>query len=402
MSSRTQLLATRCSLPKLAARHDVQRIGPRPIRVGFVVHVMQVAGAEILTRDLIHRLRGNLEPTVICLDAVGQLGEDLRAEGVDVVSLGRKPGRDWRVALRMARVIRERKLDVVHAHQYTPFFYAALAKLAYPRFRLLVTEHGRHYPDHVYPVRRAMNRLLLDRLADAVTACSKFSARGLCHSDGFSGARIRVIDNGVAISEYGASWNKAAAKRKVGLEPDRRYLMHAARHHPVKDQATLLEGFALAAPHLRDFDLLMVGDGPLRPALESQAARLGIADRVRFLGVRRDVPDLLRASEVFVLSSLSEAASLTLMEAMATALPSVVTRVGGNPEIARDEMEALHFDRGDAEGLAAQLERLVRDPELARSLGMAARLRAEEHFDLDRTIAEYYRTYCELVGWTAS
>jgi glycosyltransferase involved in cell wall biosynthesis len=401
MSSRVQLQATRRALPKLQLKPEIERIGPRPIRVGFVVHLMQVAGAEVLTREIIQKLRDHLEPTIICLDSLGQIGEEMRAQGVDVRVLGRRPGRDWRVPLRMARVIRERGIDVVHAHQYTPFFYAALAKFRHPRFKLMITEHGRHFPDRVHSTRRALNRLVLDRLADAVTACSKFSADGLCKSDGFAGARIRVIDNGVEVGDYGPAWNRAAAKRKVGLDAGRKHLIHAARHHPVKDQATLLNGFALAAPMLPDFDLVMVGDGILRKELEAQSVRLGIADRVKFLGVRNDVPDLLRASEVFVLSSLSEAASLTLMEAMATGLPSVITDVGGNHEIARDEVEALMFERRDAEGLAACLLRLQSEPDLARSLGSAARRRAEERFHLDRTVEEYYRTYCSLIGWTS-
>ena len=90
--------------------------------MGFVVHVMQVAGAEMLIAEIIRRLRGRIEPTILCLDAVGQLGEQLRDEGVAVECLHRRPGRDWRVPWRLARTATERSLEVVHAHQYTPFF----------------------------------------------------------------------------------------------------------------------------------------------------------------------------------------------------------------------------------------------------------------------------------------
>ncbi|HJZ55188.1 MAG TPA: glycosyltransferase, partial [Gemmataceae bacterium] len=98
-----------------------------PLRVGFVVHLMQVAGAEVLTRELIRRLAGRITPTVFCLDAVGRIGEEMLREGVDLVCFDRKPGRDWGVSRRMAAAIRQRGLDIVHAHQYSPFFYAALA-----------------------------------------------------------------------------------------------------------------------------------------------------------------------------------------------------------------------------------------------------------------------------------
>ena len=304
-------------------------------------------------------------------------------------------------ALKMGKQAGRNMAGADEAYTHTPFFYSALAKVINPHFRLMVTEHGRHYPDRVYPIRRALNRLVLDRLADSVTACSRFSAEGLRKADGFAGGRIEVIDNGVEVDRYGPAKNRAANKKRLGLDPDRKYVIHAARHHPVKDQATLLRGFAIAAAELPSIDLLMVGDGVLRNELERLAGELQIAHRVKFLGVRDDVPDLMRASEVFVLSSLSEAASLTLIEAMATGLPSVVTDVGGNPEIARHEVEALLFPRSDIWGLASALRRIFKDPGLAWELGSAARARAEERFQLETTIEEYYRSYCRLMGWVA-
>jgi glycosyltransferase involved in cell wall biosynthesis len=371
----------------------------RPVRVAFVVHVMQVAGAEVLVRETVRQLRGKIAPTIFCLDAVGRIGEEMVAEGVDLVNFGRRPGRDLGVSRRMATAIRLRDIEVIHAHQYTPFFYAALAK-ALCRFRpkLILTEHGRHYPDRVSPARRAVNRLVLDRLADAVTACSRFSAEGLTKTDGFAGARIEVIENGIEVQRYGPPADPAIAKDDVGLDPDRRYIVHVARHHPVKDQATLLKGFAEAVPDLPRVDLLVVGDGPLRGELENLAVELRIADRVKFLGIRTDIPDLMRAADVFALTSLSEAASLTLLEAMASGLPTVVTDVGGNPELVRHEKEGLLFPRSDAPGCAAAFRRLFADAELAERLGAAGRERALERYQLSRTVDQYYELYLRLAG----
>ncbi|HVS40424.1 MAG TPA: glycosyltransferase, partial [Gemmataceae bacterium] len=165
-------------------------------RVGFVLHAMQVAGAEVLVAETIRRLSGRVTPVIFCLDAVGAIGERLRAEGVEVVCLGRRPGRDWRVAWRLARLLRGHAVEVIHAHQYTPFFYAALAKLLCRRPpRLIFTEHGRHYPDIVSRLRRTVNRLVLHRLADAVNACCAFSAASLDRVEGFPARRIEVIEN---------------------------------------------------------------------------------------------------------------------------------------------------------------------------------------------------------------
>jgi glycosyltransferase involved in cell wall biosynthesis len=315
------------------------------------------------------------------------------------VCFGRKPGRDWGVSRRIAAAVRARDVEVIHAHQYTPFFYSALARpLCGFRPRVILTEHGRHYPDRVSPLRRAVNRLVLDRLASAVTACCRFSSRGLTRTDGFAGARVEIVENGIEVERYGPPADKGLAKEDAGLEPDRRYLIHVARHHPVKDQPTLLRGFARAVPDLPGTDLLMVGDGPLRGELESLAVDLRIPDRVKFLGIRTDIPELMRASDAFALTSLSEAASLTLLEAMASGLPAIVTAVGGNPELVRHNREGLLFPRGDAAACAEAIRSVMSDPELAVRLGTAARERAVERYQLDRTVEAYYRLYARLSG----
>jgi glycosyltransferase involved in cell wall biosynthesis len=358
---------------------------------------MHVAGAEVLVAETARRLAGRIEPTVFCLDAVGPLGERLRGEGVEVLALGRRPGRDWRVAWRLARAVRARGLEVLHAHQYTPFFYAALARvLAGGGVRVILTEHGRHYPDRVGPARRAVNRLVLDRLADAVNACCGFSAAALGRVDGFAAGRITVIENGIELARYRPAADRAALRRRLGLDPARRYVAHVARFHPIKDQATLLRAFARVAAARPDVDLLLAGDGPLRGELEALARREGLDGRVKFLGVRSDVPELLPAADVFALTSVSEAASLTLLEAMACGLPAVVTAVGGNPEVVRDGVEGLLVPRGDAAAAAAALLRLLDDPAGAARMGAAGRARVEERYQLGRTVGAYLALYEQL------
>lgn len=371
----------------------------RPIRVGFVVHVMQVAGAEVLIRETIRRLGPAITPTIFCLDSIGRIGEELVAQGVDLVCFHRKPGWDFSVSKRIASVARERQIDVFHAHQYTPFFYTALAKLFIrPMPKLILTEHGRHYPDVVSPPRRAINRIVLDRLADAVNACCEFSGKALSKVDGFAGQRIEVIENGIELDRYGPANDKPALQRKLGLDPSRRYIVHVARHHPVKDQKTLIRSYAGAAKDLPDVDLVMVGDGPLRDELQSLASELGVSARVKFVGIQSNVADWLRAADVFALTSVSEAASLTLLEAMASGLPVVVTAVGGNPEIVRHEQEGLLFPRGDADAGAECYRRLFRDPAFANKLGQAARSRVESKYQLHQTVAAYFKLYQHLSG----
>ena len=365
-----------------------------PIRVGFVLHVMQVAGAEMLVNETIRRLGPRIEPVVFCLDGIGVLGERLLADGVPVIAYGRRPGLDVSVSRRMAADIRARQITVLHAHQYTPFFYAAIAaRLVSPRPRVIFTEHGRHYPDVVSAKRRWINRAILDRLADDVNAVCEFSARSLAEKDGFRRDRIHVIPNGIDAPKYTASTDRNELRSRLGLNPARRYVACVARFHPVKDHRTLIDAFAIVAARHPDADLLLVGDGTLRADLEQQCRDLGLSSRVRFLGVRNDVADLLRAADVFALTSVSEAASITLLEAMGSGLPVVVTRVGGNPEIVRDGVDGFLAARGDAKAIASAIGRLLDEPALANQLGRNGASRVQSTFNLDQTVDKYYELF---------
>jgi glycosyltransferase involved in cell wall biosynthesis len=179
----------------------------------------------------------------------------------------------------------------------------------------------------------------------------------------------------------------------VGLPGRRRHVACIARFHPVKDHAMLLRAFGRIAAELPDVDLVLAGDGELRATLEQQARDLGLASRVLFLGVRDDVPDLLRATDVFALTSVSEGASITLLEAMASGVPSVVTGVGGNVELVRDGQDGLLVPRGDDAAAASALRAILSDPARAAALGASARQRALDRYQLDRTIERHYACY---------
>jgi len=376
-----------------------------PIRIGFVMHKMQVAGAEVLVRQIIECLEDEIDATVLCLDGLGEIGQQLRDRGVPVIVLDREPGFDRGLAGRLAKEVKSRKIQVLHAHQYTPFFYAAVAKMRHRlRCKILFTEHGRHYPDVVSAKRRWINRLLLQRYADVTTACCDFSTEALQQIEGFSGAI--TLRNGVELDklpERGDEAELRSLRVRLGLEEGRPYAACIARFHPVKDHATLIRAWSKVHADVPEAGLLLVGDGPERAAIESQIAELAeanpsLTDSISFLGIRHDVPDLLRAVDVFTLTSVSEAASLTLLEAMASGAASVVTDVGGNAEHLRDGEDGYLVPRGDDQALANRLSQLLKDPEHAQVLGRSARSRIVDHFDLNDVVQQYAGHYRDLAA----
>ncbi|MEO1529726.1 MAG: glycosyltransferase [Planctomycetota bacterium] len=374
-----------------------------PIRVGFVMHKMQVAGAEVLVTQIIEQLEGRIDPVVLCLDAVGELGYKLIEKGVPVISLDREPGMDWGVAKRLADEIKSRNLEVIHAHQYTPFFYAALARLRHrAKAKVIFTEHGRHYPDIVSWKRRWANRLLLQRYADITTACCDFSTEALKNIEGFP--KAFTLPNGVDLRELPARGGQAeqeALRRKLELDIERPYAACIARFHPVKDHATLIRAWHHVHESLPAAKLLLVGDGPERQNLESLVRELSeqrksFSNSIEFLGVRNDVGEILRAVDVFSLTSVSEAASLTLLEAMASECASVVTDVGGNGEHLREGMDGYLVPRGDHGALASRLGELLASGDRSREMGKSAREQVQAKFNLPDAVSSYLKYFTQL------
>jgi glycosyltransferase involved in cell wall biosynthesis len=287
----------------------------------------------------------------------------------------------------------------VHAHQYTPLFYSALGRMqGRAHYRLIFTEHGRHYPDHVSVLRRNVNRFLIAKYVDAINACCKFSADALIANEGFLCRPVDVIENGIDYARYQSVTSKQSLRQKLGLNPDKRYITCVARFHPIKDHSTLIKSFAITSKEIADVDLLLVGDGELRNEAVRLCAEHNLQDRVHFLGIRSDVADILQASDLFTLTSLCEAASLTILEAMATGLPVVVTNVGGNPEMVRDGMEGLLVPRQDPQSLAGAFNKVLNHPELAKNMGQAGKNRVLQQYSLSRTIDRYHQLYRELAA----
>jgi glycosyltransferase involved in cell wall biosynthesis len=166
---------------------------------------------------------------------------------------------------------------------------------------------------------------------------------------------------------------------------------------PIKDHQTLLRAAENLGEHGISVRLLLAGAGPeLQRYQQFANGSAELSDRVVFVGSTIEVPALLNALDIFVLPSLSEGMSNTLLEAMASSLPVVATNVGGNPELVEDGRSGWLFQPGDVSGLTAKLERLTKDPNLRQALGQAARNRAVEQFSLELMIDRYRKLYLDL------
>jgi L-malate glycosyltransferase len=358
------------------------------MRVLHVLHNMSFGGAEVLVYDFLRATRETTTQSLACLDGIGPLGDSLRSEGVRVEHLQRVPGFDVRVIVRLRKLIQESRPDVICAHQYTAWSYAAMA-LTWLRSQpaLVFVEHGRHYPDHRRPKRVVANRLsFLNRTQRVVAVCG-YIKQLLVENEGIPASRIEVIYNGVDSARFDPSvlphTTRQNIRSELGLTEQHQVVTCVARLHPVKDHPTLVRGFAYATQHHHQARLLLVGAGDAEP-LRALANELGVGDRVIFAGARQDIPSVYAASDIFAMASLSEGTSVTLLESMLLELPSVVTDVGGNPEIVERNATGLLTPRGDTEALGASLLNLLRNPEQCAAMGKRGRARVLQHFTQQR------------------
>jgi sugar transferase (PEP-CTERM/EpsH1 system associated) len=241
-----------------------------------------------------------------------------------------------------------------------------------------------------------VRRLLSPFVTEFVTV-SRDLARWLVEDVRVPARKVSTIYNGVDTQRY-ASGDRADARQALGIPVDWTVAGTVGRLDPVKDQACLIRAFARAAGEAKRV-LVIAGDGPCREELAALVKELAIGDRVRLLGERNDVPLILRALDVFVLSSIGEGISNAILEAMAAGLPVIATRVGGNVELVRDALTGRLIEPRRPEALAEALSAYFDDPVLARAHGAAGRERVATDFGLDRMLTEYmslYRKYAVL------
>lgn len=385
----------------------------RPV-IAHVLHRLDRAGAEVLAADLARALADRFDFVFLCLDGRGALADELARAGFVVEAFERKPGVDRRLARQLRERIVDHRVALVHAHQYTPFFYSALSrgvlKRQLPGVPILFTEHGRHVPDTTSLRRRLANRLLIQK-ADRVTAVSRFVKDALIKNEGIPASRIDIIHNGINPnpgSDTGSNNDdddaaRVKARALLAVAAERPVVMQVARFHPVKDHATALRAWSIVHAQMPDALLILVGDGPERDHLEALTKQLNLQDAVQFTGSVDNARQLIPAANLCMLSSLSEGLSVTLLEAMAAGKPIVATEVGGNPEVVVNGKTGLLVPPRDPEALAGGIMQLLPNaPYTARVLGQAGRQRLLEHFTADRMHRAYAEIYESLAAETSS
>jgi N-acetyl-alpha-D-glucosaminyl L-malate synthase BshA len=313
------------------------------------------------------------------------------------------PPYDLALATRMAEVAEFHSLDLLHVHYAIPHSVSALLA------RQMLAARGKHLPfittlhgtditlvglDHSY---LPITKFGIDE-SDGVTAISSDLSQRTRDNLGVT-RHIEVIRNFVNCDFYQRDPALVAEQRPRFAKPGEKLLVHLSNFRPVKRVLNVVEIFARVSRAL-PARLLLIGDGPERSNAEFLAMRLGIADRVDFVGKQENVNELLSLSDLMLMPSELESFGLAALEAMACRVPAIATRVGGVPELIDDGVNGLLYEVGDVEGMATGAISLLSDPELLETFSVAARRTAQDHFCASRIIPHYERFYEQIVAAT--
>ncbi len=378
-------------------------------RIARILGRANVGGPARTVRALAEAFSGGGDETLLLVGAAGAREGELlesgsfRVERIDALRRSLSPA-DLVAYRALKERLEEFRPDVVHTHAAKAGALGRKAALALARTpRIVHTFHG-HVLDGYFsrPVTAAF-RLLERRLArrtDRLVAVSRRVADDLVDRHRVaSRERFTVIENGIDLARFPPpdAARREAARRLLDVRGDAaRVVVVPARLVPIKAHALLFDALDRVPAATRPLEVHLLGDGPLRDALEARAGRLGEGIVARFHGFRDDLPDVLPGADAVVLSSRNEGLPLALLEAMAAEAPVVATAVGGVPDLVESGETGLLSTPGDPSSLAFALARVLTDLPLARRLAAAGRARVLERHGLDRVVEEHRALYDRL------
>ena len=374
----------------------------RPLIVHVIYHLF-IGGLENGLVNIINRTTdGAFRHAILCLkDYSPEFAARITAPNVPILSMDKRPGNDLRLYYRLYQTFKTLQPTVVHSRNFSGLDSQLPAMLAGVPCRV----HGEHGWDttDLGGVRRKRQwiRRAHRPLEDKYIPLSQELDNYLTEKVGVPERRIKRICNGVDVERFQPRARSAALRLEGRCSQDMIVIGAVGRLQPVKNQISLVRAFATLLQRLPELPerlfLTLIGDGPCRTEIEQCIETEGIGDRVWLAGARDNVPELLQELDIFVLPSLAEGISNTLLEALACGVPVIATAVGGNPELVEHGETGLMVASEKPEELLQALERMVVDEDFRRGLATRARESAVAKFSLDAMVGNYMETYQALV-----
>jgi glycosyltransferase involved in cell wall biosynthesis len=358
-------------------------------------------GAEHLTMQIAERLDPECFESIVCAtrfsafeqgrETVGEAAAQLGRAGVRFLGLDRRTRAHVWAWWSLVRLLRRERVDVIHAHKFGSNVWGVVFGRLCGVPVVVTHEHGWSFEGR--RIKMFLDRELIARGSDAFIAVSREDRRRMIEIERIDPGTAVFVPNGIPPLPPPSGRDVRA---ELGIGSGDPVVISVGFLRRPKTMDVLIEAAARIAPRFPRLKVLIVGEGADRPVYENLVERLGVAGTVELLGLRSDVPDLLVASDVAVLSTDSEGSPLSVMEYMDAGLPVVATRVGGIPDLIDHGVEGLLVERRDADGLGSAIARLLSEPAEARLMGEHARERRRREFDIDVMVRNLEDLYLRL------
>lgn len=387
---------------------DNDRSHSEPPLVAHVIYSLDIGGLENgLVNIINHMPVDRYRHAIICLTYYSDFHKRIRRDDLGLFALDKQPGHDLKTYFRLWRLLRRLRPAIVHTRNWGAIDCVIPAVFAGVRARVH-GEHGRHIDDVDGENKKYVwLRRCVQPFVHRYIPMSKDLGQWLTDRIGVRDTKISQIYSGVDRTLFTPPDGARDTLPLDGFAPPGAFVIGSVgRMDPVKDQLTLVRGFLelleLAPQASGRLRLVHIGDGPLREPAIKMLQEAGAAELAWLPGARDDVREILRGCDVFVLPSLGEGISNTILEAMASRLPVVATRVGGNPELVSDGETGTLVPPTDPKAMASALHAYVRDPDLARRHGQAGWERVKKDFSIERMVQDYMDVYDSLLGDSAA
>lgn len=370
------------------------------IKIMHLIPHLGLAGMETVVYNLVKNLDRNEFTTIICcLDESGTLGEELKDLGFKLHVTNRKSGIDYSLPFKIARLIKQEEVDIVHAHNSTAWFYGVLAVKLAGGCKIAVTRHG--YEKEINKKDVIINRIL-SVFTDRIIMVSEDLRKYLIQIEKINPRKVNKVLNGIDITKFGSiNINKDNIKENFSLARNDKVIGIFARLSAIKNHMYLIESMPKIIEKIKNVKLLIIGwedkNSVDTQRLKDRCKELKISNSVFFLGVRRNIPELLSIIDVCVLCSVKEGIPLALLEAMASEKPVVATNVGGNPEVVDDGRTGFLVPLNNTDELANAIIKILNDKEIAQKMGEEGYKKARRDFSLESMLQNYMNLYEELM-----
>jgi glycosyltransferase involved in cell wall biosynthesis len=376
-----------------------------PIRVLSLRNVVMFGGPDSTLLGWYAQIdRDRFDISLACFDNPGEPQADLvrgvRDLGIRTFTIPYGRRKNVFTAVReLVRIIRSERIDVLHSHDFRSDLLGWIAArwTGIPIMNTIYVWFGIHSVGKVKYI-EAANRVVLRRF-DGLNAICEATRRDTIQLYGFRPEKVTTVLSGIDVRNFDLEVDEAALRASIGAAADDRLLPFVARIYPEKAHTYLLKAMVPVVAQFPKAKLVVIGDGPLRGALEQEARELGIADNVIFTGKRKDVPALLRIGEFMVHPTLAEGIPLAVYEGMAAGLAVVGTDVDGTPEVVRHEQTGLLVQPKDVPALSAAICRLLANPAASKAYGDAARKLMETDYSIAHATSQleaYYERMARL------